>query len=310
MSGPHVFAGNPYDRAQHLRRDSGWLATAIEDPASRFLPLWRLMPLVADGAEPVLAWQSPGVVRDLATEGSVVLLGLEDGRPRFAADVSALTEPFDEGPLGGAGTFEEVRALAPRLTLGEAGIVAQARAMVDWHLRHTFCAVCGANTGSHEGGYLRRCESPACAAEHFPRTDPVVIMIVARGEMCLLGRQEHFPGGMYSALAGFVEPGESIEEAVRREVAEEVSIEVGAVRYHSSQPWPFPSSLMIGCIAETTAESIAIDEAELEDARWFTRAEVSAALAAPEGAGGLRMPPPMAIAHQLARWWAGQPRSR
>ena len=157
MIAPSICAATP----------AGWRRPSRIRPA-RFLPLWRLMPLVADGAEPVLAWQSPGVVRDLATEGSVVLLGLEDGRPRFAADVSALTEPFDEGPLGGAGTFEEVRALAPRLTLGEAGIVAQARAMVDWHLRHTFCAVCGANTGSHEGGYLRRCESPACAAEHFP----------------------------------------------------------------------------------------------------------------------------------------------
>ncbi len=306
MPGPHVFAGNPYDRAQHLRRDAGWLAKAIEDRASRFLPLWRLMPLVVDGAQPALAWQPPDLVRGLATEGSVILLGLEGGRPRFAADVSALTEPIAEGPLGQAGTFAEVRALAPRLAAGEAGIVAQARALVDWHLRHTFCAVCGAKTTPREGGYMRRCESSSCAAEHFPRTDPVVIMIVARGDSCVLGRQEHFPEGMYSALAGFVEPGESIEEAVRREVAEEVSVEVGAVRYHSSQPWPFPSSLMIGCIAETAVKSITIDEAELEDAAWFTRAEVRIALAEGEGADGLRMPPPMAIAHQLALWWAKQ----
>ncbi len=307
MPGPHVFAGNPYDRAQHLRRDARWLAKAVEDEASRFLPLWRLMPLVTDGARPAIAWQPPRLVRDLATEGSVVLLGLDGGRARFAADVSALTEPLEEGPFGGAGTFVEVRAVAPLLAAGEAGILAQARAMVDWHLRHSFCAVCGAKTAPHEGGYMRRCQSSSCAAEHFPRTDPVVIMILARGDSCLLGRQEHFPEGMYSALAGFVEPGESIEEAVRREVAEEVAIDVSTVRYHSTQPWPFPSSLMIGCIAETAAEAITIDKAELEDARWFTRAEVRAALAAAEGNEGLRMPPPMSIAHQLARWWAMQP---
>ena len=307
MPAPHVFAGNPYDRAQHLRRDAGWLAAAAEDSTSLFLPLWRLMPMVTDGAPRALAWQPPGLVRDLATEGSVVLLGLDAGRPRFAADVSALDQPDTEGPLAGKGSFAEARALASELAAGEAGVVAQARAMVDWHLRHMFCAVCGAETMPHEGGYMRRCESPGCAAEHFPRTDPVVIMIVARGELCLLGRQKHFPDGMYSALAGFVEPGESIEEAVRREVAEEAAIEVDAVRYHSSQPWPFPSSLMIGCIAETTAESITIDKAELEDARWFTRTEVREALAAADREDGLRMPPPMSIAHQLARWWAAQP---
>ena len=307
MPAPHVFAGNPYDRAQHLRRDAGWLADAARDGASRILPLWRLMPLVTEGARPALAWQPPALVGELATEGSVVLLGLDGGRPRFAADVSALDQPDSAGPLAGKGTFTEVRALAPQLAAGEAGVVAQARALVDWHLRHTFCAVCGAKTTPHEGGYMRRCESASCAAEHFPRTDPVVIMIVARGESCLLGRQQHFPEGMYSALAGFVEPGESIEEAVRREVAEEAAIKVSAVRYHSSQPWPFPSSLMMGCIAETAAEEIVVDEAELEDARWFTRAEVRAALAAADREEGLRMPPPMSIAHQLARWWAAQP---
>lgn len=307
MPGPHVFAGNPYDRAQHLRRDARWLAKAAEDEASRFLPLWRLMPLVTEGDRPALAWQPAPLVRDLATEGSIVLLGLDGGRAHFAADVSALAEPLDTGPLGGAGTFVEVRAVAPRLAAAEAGILAQARAMVDWHLRHSFCAVCGAKTAPHEGGYMRRCEAPSCAAEHFPRTDPVVIMIVARGDSCLLGRQEQFPDGMYSALAGFVEPGESIEEAVRREVAEEVAIDVDVVRYHSSQPWPFPSSLMIGCIAETAAQAITVDKVELEDARWFSRDEVRAALAAASRDEGLRMPPPMSIAHQLARWWAMQP---
>ena len=307
MPAPHVFAGNPYDRAQHLRRDAGWLADAARDGASRILPLWRLMPLVTEGARPALAWQPPALVGELATEGSVVLLGLDGGRPRFAADVSALDQPDSAGPLAGKGTFTEVRALAPQLAAGEAGVVAQARALVDWHLRHTFCAVCGAKTTPHEGGYMRRCESASCAAEPLSAHRSGGNHDRRPGRIVLAGPPAALSEGMYSALAGFVEPGESIEEAVRREVAEEAAIKVSAVRYHSSQPWPFPSSLMMGCIAETAAEEIVVDEAELEDARWFTRAEVRAALAAADREEGCvcrrRCPSPIS-------WPAGGRRSR
>ena len=167
-----------------------------------------------------------------------------------------MAEPETSKPLGGLGRFADARGVAPQLAPGEAGILAQARSLVNWHLRHGFCAVCGARTEVADGGYVRRC--PACAAEHFPRTDPVVIMLVRDGEDCLLGRQAHFPAGVYSALAGFVEPGETIEEAVRREVMEEAGIEVGEVDYHSSQPWPFPASLMIGCIAKAASRRIAL----------------------------------------------------
>jgi NAD+ diphosphatase len=172
--------------------------------------------------------------------------------------------------------------------------------MLAWHARHRFCANCGAATQAVCAGWKRDC--PACRTEHFPRTDPVVIMLTVDGERCLLGRQSRFVSGVWSCLAGFVEPGESIEEAVRREVREEAGIACGRVRYFASQPWPFPMSLMIGCHAEALSSSIVIDQAELEDARWFTREEVAAMLMR-RHAGGLATPPPMAIAHHIIRAW-------
>ncbi len=180
----------------------------------------------------------------------------------------------------------------------ELGLLAVAKSMLDWHARHGFCANCGTATVARAGGFRREC--PSCNAHHFPRVDPVVIMLVRRGDSCLLGRGPHFRPHMYSCLAGFLEPGETIEDAVRREVFEETRIRVGAVTYRTSQPWPFPSSLMLGCAAEGLDEAIVTDPSELEDARWFTRADVAAMLAGthPEG---IQAPPPMAIAHYLMR---------
>ena len=194
-----------------------------------------------------------------------------------------MVEPETRGVLAGRGRFADSRGIAPLLPPGEAGTLAQARSLVDWHLRYGFCAVCGGRTQSAEGGYVRRCGS--CEAEHFPRTDPVVIMLVVAGEDCLLGRQAHFPEGVYSALAGFIEPGETIEEAVRREVMEEAGIEVAEVRYHSSQPWPFPSSLMIGCIAEAASRQISLDQLELEGRR-LVPARAGAPRSGPRRLGG------------------------
>jgi NAD+ diphosphatase len=230
-----------------------------------------------------------------------VLLGLREGIAHFAVDVSPLAEPEQTLGVAGVAKFQEPRAIAALLPVGEGGILAQARSLVDWHVRHRFCSTCGARTKSGEGGYQRAC--PDCSAQHFPRTDPVVIMLVARGDACLLGRQAAWPPRMFSALAGFVEPGETLEEAVRREVLEEAGIEVAGVRYHSSQPWPFPASLMIGCIAEAASEAIRIDPGELSEARWFSRDEIKQALAQP-GTGDLFVPPPMAIAHHLIRAFA------
>jgi len=197
----------------------------------------------------------------------------------------------------------DLRAVAAQLSGEENGIVAQARALVDWHATHPFCARCGAPTEPVQGGALRRCGK--CAAEHFPRVNPVVIMLVVRGEQCLLGRQAAWPRGMYSTLAGFVETGETIEEAVRREVREESGIEVGEVAYHSSQPWPFPSSLMIGCIAEALSEDVTIDPHEIDDARWFPRETVLRACRGETDASELFLPPVMAIGRRLCDVWVG-----
>jgi NAD+ diphosphatase len=307
MPTPHVFASSPLDRASHLRRDGAWLEARLGDTESRLLPLWQLKALVLPGEAPAIAWQPAAARTEFAAEDrEVIFLGLGDGVAHFATGLDAADNPAKGGALAGKGKFIDVRTIAPQLSAGEAAIVAQARALVDWHARHRFCAVCGKPTEADEGGHLRRCADPACKAQHFPRTDPVVIMLVLSGERCLLGRQPWWPKGMYSAMAGFLEPGETIEEGVRREVREESGVEVGAVRYHSSQPWPFPSSLMIGCMAEALSEEVAIDGNELEEARWFDRDELTEMVAAWHNMRADRLPPPMSIAHQLCRAWLGE----
>ena len=235
----NVFAGNPLDRAANLRRDQAWLGDRLQEPGTRFLLLWKLNALVTDAAAPQIAWQPATVASPfLGADNKCVFLGLDGDAARFAIDVSHASDD-DAPPFTELGRFGEVRALGSLVPLAEAGIIAQARALIDWHNRHTHCAVCGAPTIALEGGYQRNCTAPACAAQHFPRTDPVVITLIRRPGVCLLGRSARFPTDLYSCLAGFMEPGESIEEAVRREVLEECGIAVGDVRYHSSQPWPF-----------------------------------------------------------------------
>ena len=299
-AGPIVFTASPLDRASNLRRDAAWLAARLQAPASRFLPLWQLKAPVRLADTPALDWHPAADVKPLLDAGAtLVTLGLDEGICHFAVDASA----WPDAPRQGFGKFIDVRSIAPQLAPGQAGILAQARSLIDWHARHGFCAVCGHATIAQEGGYMRRCSNGTCGAQHFPRTDPVVIMLVLRGEMCLLGRQPQFPKGMYSALAGFIEPGETLEEAVRREVQEEAGVPVARVRYHASQPWPFPSSLMIGCMAETTATEILVDAHELEEARWFSRAEVAQMLQRSLGSEVPRMPPPLSLAHQLAKAW-------
>jgi len=301
----HVFAGSRLDRAGNLRRDPEWLASQAAAPDARFVPLWQLEAFVTDGEQPAIAWQTAATVRTALDGGALpVLLGLDESAARFAVDVSMWPEPEVRGPLAGRGRFEELRGLAPRLAEGDAAILAQARAVIDWHRRHGYCAVCGSPSKPKEGGYMRECTNAACSAQHFPRTDPVVITLVVRDDVALLGRQARFPDGMYSALAGFIEPGETIEEAVAREVLEESGVHVTDVRYHSSQPWPFPASLMIGCVAEAVSETITIDVQEMQDVRWFPRDAVRRALEGGDADSGLRLPPSMAIAHKLSRWWA------
>jgi NAD+ diphosphatase len=301
MSDPMVFTASPLDRAAHLRRDGTWLKARLADGASRFLALSELKALIRPGARPEIAWQPAAAVAGALADGALcVMLGLREGVCHFALDATAHPCPPE------AGKFIDVRTIAPQLAAGEAAILAQARSLIDWHARHGFCAVCGGPTAIREGGYSRACVNEQCAAQHFPRTDPVAIMLVLHGERCLLGRQPRFPPGMYSALAGFIEPGETIEDAVRREVAEEAGVRVGAVRYLASQPWPFPSSLMIGCVGEALSEEIRVDGAELDDARWFPRADIAAMVARSlDMDASPRLPPPLSLAHQLARIWLG-----
>ena len=296
MTQQHVYSGNPLDRGERERRDEAWIAARAADPTSRILPLNDLKIAVGDDGPPALQWLSPAELESWGGSSLVVLLGLRGGVAHFAADVSAL------GGANGALRFEDARAAAAFLSREDAGVAAQARAHVGWHKRHGFCSVCGRPTAIGRGGQVRTCGE--CGAEHFPRTDPVVIVVVSDGDRCLLGQSwgRLAASNMYSALAGFMDQGESIEEAVAREVWEEAGIRAVDVRYHSSQPWPFPSSLMIGCHATAATTDIHKDDEEMTDVRWFSRAEVRAALAGKSET--LSLPGPFAIAHHLIRSWA------
>ena len=296
---PIPFCGNPLDREALRRRDRHWLEAVRAAAESRFLPFWKLMPLLAHGKERTLAWARWEFFEDLEAAPEPVLLGSLDGVALFAVVVSAVAMPDEAFGLGEVASFVDLRGLVAQMPAIDAAIAAQGRAYVDWHARCGFCAACGAATRPVLGGAQRVCGE--CAAEHFPRSDPVAIAAVVRGERCLLGRGPGWPGQMFSALAGFVEPGESLEEAVRREVLEESGVHVGEVRYVTSQPWTFPSSFMLGCIASAESDAISIDAAEIEEARWFERAALRAALAGETDE--VQLPPPMAIAHHLIRAW-------
>ena len=278
------FTGGRLDRADPLRHDEAGFAAALADPAARRLVLHGYEPEMVDGR---LGWT--GIDPEDGPDDHV-LLGFEDGVPHFAR--------LTAEPASGR-SFEMIAALHA-LEPGEAATYAAARSVLDWHARHRFCARCGAETQPFRAGWGRRC--PACGTEHFPRVDPVVIMIAEHDGRALLGRQPAFPPGRYSALAGFLEPGESIEEAVARELFEEAGVRVADVRYIASQPWPFPSSLMIACIATALDDRLTIDRTELEDAIWVSRDEVRAALAGDATRFGV--PPAYAIAHTLLKEWA------
>lgn len=310
MNRLHTFAGNPLNRADAMRRDEAALADAAHSAGSRYLLMWNLNVLtVADADAPALGWLGQGDVSRLGIETPPVFLGLADDTPHFALDVSSLGDPIHELNLGPPWQFDDCRRAAMGLPVADTGILAQARSQVDWHRRHQFCSVCGERTTQFKGGHVRRCSD--CGAEHFPRTDPVAIMLILDGDRCLLGQSAGrlANSGMYSALAGFIDQGESIEEAVRREVMEEAGIRVGRVRYHSSQPWPFPSSLMIGCHGQAESRDITIDPEEMTDVRFFDRAEVQAAMDRLQNGISdpdptvLKLPGPMAIAHHLIKAW-------
>jgi NAD+ diphosphatase len=294
----YCFAGNPLDRASERRRDADWVRSLLDDPAACILPLFDLRPATRGLDSAALDWQAVGSWRETIERGAtLVFLGLGEGRSYFAVDAGAARgerESFD------------ARTLAPLLSGGEAAILAEARSLIDWHARHRFCAQCGSPTRVASAGWVRRC--PECKASHYPRTDPVTIMLAVRGERALLGRNKRRPGNRFSCLAGFMEPGETLEETVRREVFEEAGIRVGRVRYLACQPWPFPSSLMTGFLCEALTEEITVDPEELAEARWFSREEIGAMVArAANGADDptqVSLPGPIAIAHQICRRWS------
>lgn len=294
---PNAFTRSPLDRAAHHRRDGAWIAAALEAPETKLAPFYKHRPFVTEeGGAVGIGWIGAHARGQIApADAPLLFLGLDaEGAAHFAVQVG------DEGPLSGVGRFDDLRALGPRLSRDELATLGPAKSVFEWHARNGFCANCGAPSRIVEAGWKREC--PACGAEHFPRVDPVCIMLPTRADKCLLGRQRTWPRGMHSALAGYIEPGESIEEAVARETLEEAGLRVREVKLHSTQPWPFPHSLMIGAIAEVENEDERIDPHELESARWFTRAEASALVAG--GHADAFCPPPFAIAHQLLKSWA------
>jgi NAD+ diphosphatase len=292
MQQRNILAGPYMDRAAHLRRDPAWFANALADERSRYLPVWNSRNLILEEAAPRAALLELSAVPEARrNDNELILLGRYADSNVFAYEIEA-TEP----PLLGMGTrFEDLRLVAPMLSPSEAGLLGYARGMVLWRARHRFCGICGAATLAARGGHVLICTNPACRHEQFPRTDPAIIVLVSDGERALLGRQAAWPIGRYSTIAGFVEPGESLEDAVAREVFEETGIEVDQIEYHSSQPWPFPSSLMLGFTAHALTTQILRRDDELEDAQWFTRADLAS--------GRPLVPPGVSISFRLIEHW-------
>jgi NAD+ diphosphatase len=292
MQTRNVYAGPYLDRAAHLRQDAAWFSSALVDAASRVIPVWNSRSLIAAGEEPRAGfWGIQDVPPERRGLDDLILLGRVGGAGVFAYEVESVEPP----QLAAGGRFEDLRMVASLLRPDEAGMLGYARAMISWRRRHRFCGTCGSRTIAAKSGHVLVCTSPSCRHEQFPRLDPAIIVLVSDGERALLGRQASWPAGRYSTIAGFVEPGESLEDAVAREVREEAGVEVGTIEYHSSQPWPFPASLMLGFTAHATSATIHLHDEELEDARWFSRADIAA--------GTPLLPPSQSISYRLIEHW-------
>ncbi len=293
----NFYSSDEIDRATHLRDDKAWLTERLTDPTTRFIPVWRTYNLFEVGNEqvPALLTQENVNIKDA---DEVIFLGLIGNTAYFALDFSSLIEP----PLDSLGKFRDLRSSGALLAHTIGSLLAFARGIVYWHVRHQFCGECGALTLSKFAGHQRICSNENCGAPCFPRTDPAVIMAVYHDDRLLMGRQIRWPTGMYSVLAGFVEPGESLEDAVAREIFEEVGIEIEDIQYHSSQPWPFPSSIMLGFMARAVTTDLVIDRTELEDARWYSRDD----LICTANSDNFRLPNKDSIARQLVEDWLNQ----
>lgn len=292
MQPRNIFAGPYLDRAAHLRQDPAWFAQALADPGSRAVPVWSTRNLVTAGESPRAALQDLSHVPEARrNDTELILLGRFGGAHIFAYEIEAIEPP----QLMADTRFEDLRLVAALMGSEDAGLLSYARAMIAWRRLHRFCGACGAATVPTKGGHVLVCTNPACRHEVFPRIDPAIIVLVSDGDRALLGRQAAWPVGRYSTIAGFVEPGESLEDAVAREVFEETGIEVGNIDYHSSQPWPFPSSLMLGFTAQAVTREIHRRDEELEDAQWFTRADLAK--------GRPIVPPNVSISYRLIEHW-------
>ncbi|HWX36046.1 MAG TPA: NAD(+) diphosphatase [Steroidobacteraceae bacterium] len=288
----NIFAGPYLDRAAHLRQDPAWFAAALADERSRAIPVWNSRNLIAEGNAPRAAYlELSHVPLERRNGADLILLGRFGDTNFFTYEIESIEPP----PLPPGTRFEDLRLVASLLPIDEAGLLGYARAIVSWRRRHRFCGMCGAETVSAKSGHMLVCSDPTCRNEQFPRIDPAIIVLVSDGVRALLGRQASWPIGRYSTIAGFVEPGESLEDAVAREVLEETGIEVDRIEYHSSQPWPFPASLMLGFTAHAVTTEVQLRDQELEDARWFTRADLAS--------HGALLPPRQSISFRLIEHW-------
>ena len=300
------FSGVPLDRIHHLRNDQAWLDARLSDPATRFVAVTKSRNLILNGAEMQAFFHTRDSIAELVTERSTLaLLGLGEGpaenTAHFAIDLS---DAPDEELLARSPDAElmDLRQLVQVIPSHEAALLAYARGLLYWHSRHQFCSVCGAPSASRSAGHVRVCTNEACGASNFPRTDTAVIMLVHDGDRCLMSRQSHWPPGMHSTLAGFLEPGESLEEAVAREVYEETGVRVADVRYHSSQPWPFPASIMVGFYARAVGGEFRPDLDELESAGWYTRDQLKTI----GDNENFRLPNAYSIARRLIEDWLAE----
>ena len=301
MKSPNFFGETGLNRMAERRNDSVWFEEVAKHEDAIVFPVWRTQNLIHDPTDrPKAAGLRVGSISEILDNTShLVFLGYRGTVPYFTIDISHIDEPSELPSLKGAGQFTDIRNISLELPKEDGGLLAYSRAIAQWHKTHKFCSRCGSPTVPRDSGHMRQCTNPDCNTQHFPRTDMAVIMLVSSGDKIVMGRKKDWAKDRFSILAGFVEPGETLEGAVAREVMEEVGIPVTNINYHSSQPWPFPSNLMLGFFAEAESEEINIQDDELAEARWFSREELI-----DEAKKYAQKPHSVSIARRLISEWA------